>query len=154
MEQQVDLKALRARYEELIGFVPPRAGARLEVLAELDPETLLMQEEIRRRLMYPPCFDVKTAQLMLFGMLLMTLADAARLHGIAARRAGATWEELSAVVGLAFLFRGLPAANLGSLIIKEMMEQERAQGGGQGGRPDGDGQGPAQGKRPGQAAGE
>lgn len=127
MERRVDLPALRARYEELIGFMPPRAGARLEVLAEVDPETLLMQEDIRRRLMYPECFDVKTAQLMLFGMLLMTLADASRLHGIAARRAGASWEELTAVVGLAYLFRGLPAANLGSLIIKELMDQERTE---------------------------
>ncbi|MBO8140727.1 MAG: carboxymuconolactone decarboxylase family protein [Firmicutes bacterium] len=126
-----ELERLRARYLDLIGFMPPRAGARLEVLAELDPDTLRLQEEIRRRLMYPPCFDVKTAQLMLFGMLLMTLADAARLHAIAARRAGASWEELAAVVGLAYLFRGLPAANMGSLIIKEIRDKEREQAEGQ-----------------------
>ncbi|BAS28010.1 carboxymuconolactone decarboxylase family protein [Limnochorda pilosa] len=120
-----ELQELRARYQELVGFVPPRAGARIELLAELDPETLRMQEEIRRRLMYPACFDVKTAQLMLFGMLLMPLADAARLHAAAARRAGASWEEMNAVVGLAYLFRGLPAANLGALILKEIRDEER-----------------------------
>lgn len=119
-----DVEAYRAFYQELIGFVPPRIAARTDLLARLDPELLSMQEEIRRRAMYPDCFDVKTAQLMLFGMLLMTLADATRLHAIAARRAGASWEEMSAVVGLAFLFRGLPAANLGSQIIQEIAENE------------------------------
>jgi 4-carboxymuconolactone decarboxylase len=121
---EAELEALRQVYVELIGFVPPRIQARTDLLARLDPELLTMQEAIRRRAMYPTCFDTKTAQLMLFGMLLMTLADAARLHAIAARRAGATWEELSAVVNLAFLFRGLPAANLGAQIIQGIAEAE------------------------------
>jgi 4-carboxymuconolactone decarboxylase len=114
----------RDAYRDLIGFVPPRIAARTDLLARLDPDLLAMEEQIRQRAMYPACFDVKTAQLMLFGMLLMTLADATRLHAIAARRAGATWEEMSAVVNLAFLFRGLPAANLGAQIIQEIGENE------------------------------
>jgi 4-carboxymuconolactone decarboxylase len=117
---QAKVEEYRESYTELIGFVPPRIQARTDLLARLDPELLEMQEAIRKRCMYPPCFDVKTAQLMLFGMLLMTLADATRLHAIAAYRAGATWEELSAVVNLAFLFRGLPAANLGAQILQEI----------------------------------
>ena len=32
-----------------------------------------LQEQMREHGMYPKCFDVKTAQLMLFGMLLMDL---------------------------------------------------------------------------------
>jgi alkylhydroperoxidase/carboxymuconolactone decarboxylase family protein YurZ len=129
-ERQIDdgaVEAYRAFYRELIGFVPPRIAARTDLLSRLDPQLLSMEEEIRRRAMYPACFDVKTAQLMLFGMLLMTLADATRLHAIAARRAGATWEEMSAVVNLAFLFRGLPAANLGAQIIQEIAESESKQ---------------------------
>lgn len=121
---EAELEAMRQAYVELIGFVPPRIQARTDLLARLDPEWLALQEDIRRRGMYPTCFDTKTAQLMLFGMLLMTLADAARLHAIAARRAGATWEEMSAVVNLAFLFRGLPAANLGAQIIQGIAETE------------------------------
>ncbi len=111
-------------YTELIGFVPPRIQARTDLLARLDPELLRMQEEMRARAMYPACFDVKTSQLMLFGILLGLLSDATRLHAIAARRAGATWEEMSAVVNLAFLFRGLPAANLGAQIIQEIAKSE------------------------------
>jgi 4-carboxymuconolactone decarboxylase len=121
---QAEVEQYRDLYKELIGFVPPRILARTDLLARLDPEFLSMQESIRKHAMYPQCFDTKTAQLMLFGMLLMTLADAAHLHALAARRAGATWEELSAVVNLAFLFRGLPAANLGAQIIQGIVKIE------------------------------
>nr|BBH95778.1 hypothetical protein KTA_39770 [Thermogemmatispora argillosa] len=125
---QEQLAELRQRYAELIGFVPPRVQARTDLLARLDPDFLLLQEEIRRRAMYPSCFDTKTAQLMLFGMLLVLLSDAAHLHARAARRAGATWEELNAVVNLAFLFRGLPAGNLGAQILQELAADEGQQG--------------------------
>ncbi|MDP3174314.1 MAG: hypothetical protein Q8M88_07760 [Phenylobacterium sp.] len=113
-------------YKELVGFVPPRIEARLNVTGALDPELLAMQEELRQHAMYPKCFDVKTAQLMLFGMLLMDLSDAASIHAIAARRAGATWEELQAVVSLCFLFRGLSAANRGAELMANMAKQEAA----------------------------
>ncbi|QBD83469.1 carboxymuconolactone decarboxylase family protein [Ktedonosporobacter rubrisoli] len=116
-----ELEALRQRYVELIGYVPPRILARTDLLARLDPELLSLEETVRAHAMYPKCFDVKTSQLMLFGMLLVLLSDAAHLHARAALRAGATWEELSAVVNLAFLFRGLPAANRGAQIIQELI---------------------------------
>jgi 4-carboxymuconolactone decarboxylase len=119
-----ELSAIRAPYETLIGFVPPRIQARTDLLARLDPELLRLEEETRLRAMYPACFDVKTAQLMLFGILLALMGDAARLHAIAARRAGASWEELSAVVNLTFLFRGLPAANLGAEILQKIAADE------------------------------
>jgi alkylhydroperoxidase/carboxymuconolactone decarboxylase family protein YurZ len=123
-----ELAAMRAPYETLIGFVPPRIMARTDLLARVDPELLRLQETIRLRAMYPACFDVKTSQLMLFGILLALVSDAARLHAIAARRAGASWEELSAVVGLAYLFRGMPAANLGAELLQKIAESEGAAG--------------------------
>jgi 4-carboxymuconolactone decarboxylase len=130
-ESQLDpakLQEYRDFYVDLLGFVPPRIQARTDMLSRVDPELLAMQEEMRRHAMYPKAFDVKTSQLMLFGMLLVQLADATRLHAIAARRAGATWEELNAVVGLAFLFRGLSAANLGAQIIGEIAANEGEEG--------------------------
>jgi len=121
---EAELGALRAPYAELIGFVPPRIMARTELGSRLDPELLRLQEQARIRAMYPSCFDTKTSQLMLFGILLALMGDAARLHAIAARRAGASWEELHAVVGLAYLFRGMPAANLGAEIIQKLADGE------------------------------
>lgn len=114
------LEEYRSAYVELLGFVPPRIQARTDLLARVDPDLLAMQEELRRHCMYPKEFDTKTAQLMLFGMLLMNLQDAAKLHAIGAFRAGASIQELTAVVNLAFLFRGLSAANYGSEIVQSI----------------------------------
>ncbi|HSB00389.1 MAG TPA: carboxymuconolactone decarboxylase family protein [Anaerolineales bacterium] len=112
-------------YVELLGFVPPRIQARTDLLARLDPELLAQQEELRRHCMYPACFDTKTSQLMLFAILLTNLQDAAKLHALAAYRAGATFEELSAVVNLVFLFRGLSAANLGAEILQGIAKSSK-----------------------------
>ena len=111
-------------YRQLLGFVPPRIEARIQVTGALDPQLLELQERMRAHAMYPACFDVKTVQLMLFGMLLMDLNDAAMLHGIAARRAGASWEQMQAVVSLAFLFRGLSAANRGAELLANIAQRE------------------------------
>ena len=114
-------------YDDLIGFVPPRIEARLNVTGALDPKLVDLQEQMRAHAMYPRSFDVKTAQMMLFGMLLMDGSDAAVLHAIAARRAGATWHELQDVINLCFLFRGLSAANKGAELLANLaaMEQEQ-----------------------------
>ena len=56
--------------------------------------------------------DLKTSQLMAFGMLLMNLSQAAENHAVAALRAGATVQELQSVAGIAFMFRGIGAINL------------------------------------------
>ena len=111
-------------YRELVGFVPPRIRARMAITGALDPELFDMQEEMRQHVMYSTCFDVKTTQLMLFAILLAQLTDAAQLHAIAARRAGATWEELQGVVSLCFLFRGLSAANRGAEILAHIASAE------------------------------
>ena len=118
----------RSFYVELLGFVPPRIQARTDLLARVDPELLTMQEELRRHCMYPDCFDTKTSQLMLFAILLTNLQDAAKLHALAAYRAGATLEELSAVVNLVFLFRGLSAANLGAEILQGLAKSSKTSG--------------------------
>lgn len=117
-----------AIYKDLVGFLPPRIEARINVTGAIDPTMLAMQENLREYAMYPKCFDVKTAQLMLFGMLLMDMNDAAVLHGVAARRAGATWEEMQAVVNLCFLFRGLSAANRGAEILANLATKEEQAG--------------------------
>jgi 4-carboxymuconolactone decarboxylase len=119
-DEQVD--TYRAFYEELIGFLPPRIRDRTDLLARLDPKLLEMQEELRKHCMYPESLDVKTAQLIIWAIMLTQLNNAARLHAIAALRAGATLEELQAVTNLVFLFRGLSAANLGAELIQGIIQ--------------------------------
>lgn len=111
-------------YGELIGFVPPRIQHRIRLGLEVDPGLLDQVETIRRTAMYPDCFDTKTAQLMLVGILLAHVSPAAEFHARAAKRAGATKAELHAVAGLAFLFRGLPAFNLASEIINTIFDED------------------------------
>jgi len=124
-DQPKTVAEFRATYEELMGFVPPRVAARFDALADSDPELLLAQERLRNLLMYPKALDEKTVQLVLFGILHSKLSDAAKLHGLAALRAGATWEELEAVVGLAFLFTGYSAANRGPTVLAEIADLEK-----------------------------
>lgn len=111
-------------YRALLGYLPPRVESRLLVTGALDPKLVRLQEEVRAHAMNPACFDTKTAQLMIFGMLVVELSDAAVIHGIAARRAGATWEEMQAVVSMAYIFRGVSAANRGAEILARIAERE------------------------------
>jgi len=113
-------------YEELIGFVPPRIKERVRLGLEVDPALFDQVETLRLTAMNPRVFDVKTAQLMLFGILLGQVLPGAEFHAVAARRAGATKEELHAVAGLAFLFRGLSAFNLGAEIINKVFGEAHA----------------------------
>lgn len=124
MTDQDRISRYSAVYEDLLGFVPPRVQARLKLGQELAPELLRLQESVRQEAMYVDCLDPKTVQLMLWGILLAQLGSGAKWHGVAARRAGATWEELHAVAGLAFLFRGLPAMNLAAEILEDLRATE------------------------------
>lgn len=112
-------------YENLIGFVPPRIQNRVRLGLEVDPELLGMVEEVRERAMYPDCFDDKTAQTILFAILISQVSPAAEYHARGAVRAGATREELHAAAGLAFLFRGLPAFNIASEIINKIFDEQK-----------------------------
>ena len=120
--------ALAETYKDLLGFIPPRVNDRLNITSVLDPQSMEMQEAIRTHAMETTCFDAKTTQIIIFAMLMMDLSDAALTHAIAARRCGASWEELQAAISLCYLFRGLPAANRGASVLAEAMlkEQESA----------------------------
>ncbi|WP_233838091.1 carboxymuconolactone decarboxylase family protein [Paraburkholderia sp. ZP32-5] len=111
-------------YEQMAGFVPPRVKTRLAVTGALDPAMLSLQEDARDHALAPACFDEKTTQLMVFGIMLGQLNDAAQMHAIAARRAGASWEELQAVINLCYLFRGVPAANRGADMLAAIAMRE------------------------------
>jgi alkylhydroperoxidase/carboxymuconolactone decarboxylase family protein YurZ len=86
-----------------------------------------LQERVRTHAMYPKHMDVKTAQLMLFGMLLMDGNDAVMIHAIAARRAGASWHEMQETINLCYLFRGMSAANKGAEILGNLAQREEEQ---------------------------
>ena len=114
-------------FEERMGFVPSRVQARLEQGRELDPAGFEGYESAVIAALSPDCFDVKTTQLILWGILLGQglLGNGARWNAVAARRAGASWNELHAVARLAAVHRGTTALNLGTEIIADLRAQER-----------------------------
>jgi 4-carboxymuconolactone decarboxylase len=129
-EQQAQIDHYLQTYREMAGFVPPRIQARFDRLGRTNPELLLAQEKVRNLITYTDVLDQKTVQLILFAVLSVQLRDAAKIHGHAARRAGASWEELQAALDLAYLFGGVSIANHAPSILEGVAElaarEERA----------------------------
>jgi 4-carboxymuconolactone decarboxylase len=126
-EQLAKIQEYQNSYVDMVGFVPPRIASRIARLTELNPDFLIAQEEVRRQAIYTDALDQKTVQLILFAVLAVNVRDAAKLHGLAALRAGATWQELQAALNLAFLFGGLSVSNGNATILDEIAELEESQ---------------------------
>jgi 4-carboxymuconolactone decarboxylase len=119
-----DLKKFRDTYVELFGSLPPLPAARFEFSGAVNPEFLRLAEQMRAHTFYSDVFDLKTTHLILFGMLLVEHNAAAQMHALAARRAGATWQELHKVVELASTTGALGPANQGSAMLKTLHDKE------------------------------
>jgi len=119
-----DLVQFRDSYVELFGLLPPLPSAKFEFSGEVNPEFLRLSEQLRAHAFYSEVFDIKTTHLILFGMLLIEHNAAAQMHAIAARRAGASWEELHKVMELASATKSLGPANQGSAMLKAVRDEE------------------------------
>lgn len=119
-----DLAAFRDSYVKLFGSMPPLPGAKFDSIAQIDPESLRLAELQRAHAFYSDVFDDKTTQLILFGMLLHAGVPAAKFHALAARRAGASWEELQKVVELAAAALASGPMNNGGSILKDLRADE------------------------------
>ena len=121
-----DLEKFRDRYVELFGTLPPLPTARFAFSGEVNPEFLRVSEQLRAGAFYSKHIDVKTTQLILFGMLLAEHSPVgAQAHAAAARRAGASWEELHTVMELAAATGALWAANNGGAMLKTLKDKEQ-----------------------------
>jgi alkylhydroperoxidase/carboxymuconolactone decarboxylase family protein YurZ len=122
-----DLKKFRKSYVKLFGTLPPLPSARFEFSGEVDPEFLRLAERMRAHAFYSDVIDGKTTQLILFGMLLVEHnAMGALAHATAARRLGASWEELHKVVELAATTGAFGPANQGGALLKQLRDKELA----------------------------
>lgn len=111
MSDRPTLQDLERRYEDMIGFTPPKIAKRLKLGMRVDPELVTALEDWRIAALTPDALDQKTVQLMCFAILLVQSSEAAANHAKAAVKAGATLEELHAAAGIATLFRGVAAFN-------------------------------------------
>ena len=124
-ELPADLKKFRDSYAELFGALPPLPAGRFAFSGDIDPQALRLWEEMRARAFYNDVFDLKTTQLILFGMLLVEHNQiAAQAHAAAARRAGATWQELHKIVELASATGALYPANQGGALLNTLRDKE------------------------------
>lgn len=119
-----DLAAFRDSYAEMFGSVPPLPAKKFEFSADIDPQALRLAEQLRAHAFYSDVFDAKTTQLLLFAMLLSNGSGAARHHAFAARRSGATWEELQKVVELAGTVTALGPLNNGGALLQDLRTEE------------------------------
>lgn len=106
-----ELAALRQRYLDMLGFVPPKVAARLADMSVQEPEMLRAQEAARAIALETPHLDRVTVQLILVAVLGVQLRDATALHVAAALRAGATEAQVRAALALAYVFGGQSVAN-------------------------------------------
>jgi alkylhydroperoxidase/carboxymuconolactone decarboxylase family protein YurZ len=123
-DMSADLLEFRDSYVKLFGSLPPLPAARFAFSGKINPEFLRRAEALRAHAFYSDVFDVKTTNLILFGMLLVEHNPAAQMHALAARRAGATWEELHKVVELGSATGALGPANQGSAMLKTLHDGE------------------------------
>jgi alkylhydroperoxidase/carboxymuconolactone decarboxylase family protein YurZ len=120
-----ELRAFRDSYAELFGSLPPLPAGRFAFSGEVNPEFLRDAERLRAKAFYNKNFDVKTTQLILFGMLLVEHNQiAAQAHAAAARRAGASWEELHTIVELASATGALYPFNQGGALLNDLRKKE------------------------------
>jgi 4-carboxymuconolactone decarboxylase len=104
-------------YREMFGFVPPFVEARVAEQAELDPDFLDSLETMRAVTYDNPALDDKTKQLVAFAVLHSHMRPAALNHLIAARRAGASWDEVHAAAEIVVVLGALgPANRIGELL--------------------------------------
>lgn len=120
-----DLAAFRESYASLFGTVPPLPEAKFAFSSTVDSEALRLSEQARAHAFASEVFDAKTTNLLIFGMLLAQEALAAHFHARAARRAGATWEELHKVAELAAVVQSLGPLNNGAALLGKMRDEEK-----------------------------
>ena len=124
-ELDPELKKFSDSYVEMFGHLPPLPSGRFAFPGEMNPEFLRDAERLRGKAFYNKTFDMKTTQLILFGMLLVEHNQiAAQQHALAARRAGASWEELHTIIELATATGALYPFNQGSALLNGMREKE------------------------------
>lgn len=126
-----ELDRFRETYRQLFGVVPPLPESRIALSGSVAPEFSLLAEQIRAHALAPQgMFDVKLIQLICFGMLLVEGHEAAYWHALAARRDGASWEELHKIVELATVITsGFGALNRGGAVLAKLRKEESAAAG-------------------------
>jgi 4-carboxymuconolactone decarboxylase len=114
--------AVRARYHDVFGTVPPGIEQRIAVAqaaGRLDAIEVI--EHLRRVLLADNPLDARVQQLVHFAQLVaLGHGNSARLHARGAMRGGATMRDLIGVAETSLVTSGMPAYSLAVGIIAEL----------------------------------
>lgn len=117
-------KYVEPYYVDPFGEMPPIPKDRLETGAVLAPDLNLAAEEARKSALFSDVFDEKTAQLFVVAIMAGSGSAGLPWHVRAARRYGATWDELYKVVEIASFFKGFGALQDGGRAIGQLWQEE------------------------------
>ncbi len=121
-----DLATFRDIHTDIFGAVPPLTAARFTIGASVDPDFLRLVEQMHTHVFYSDLFDAKILHLMAWGILLTCGDRPAQSHALAARRAGASWEELHFVAELACVIAGgLSPLSEGAALLTQLKDDEQ-----------------------------
>ena len=121
----LDLQQYKNSYVQLFGEMPPLPDAKFAFAAQIDPEGLAQLEAVRAHAFASSLLDPKTIQLICFAVLLAQGIPAASEHARAARRTGATWEELWLVCELTAAVQSSGPVNQGGSILQKLRLSEK-----------------------------
>ncbi len=124
-QESVDTANIENSYRELTGTVPANIAERIRIAAISGRnKSIIRIEELRAQLIIENPLGQKTGQLVHFAQLLAIGEEqAAPLHADAARKAGASLEELVGVVELALITAGMPAYSRGVAILGRLFPE-------------------------------
>lgn len=130
MAQDYDLpeafkEFLEPYYIDSFGEVPPVPLERMRTGAKISPEYNLAQERLRADALYSDVFDKKTSQLFALAILAGMGTPGCYWHAKAARKYGASWEELYKAVEIATFFKGFNALMDAGRAVGKLYEEDR-----------------------------
>jgi alkylhydroperoxidase/carboxymuconolactone decarboxylase family protein YurZ len=111
-------------YVDAFGSLPPVPGERLALSAGPGLDLNVRMEEMRAAALFGEGLDKKTAQLLAFALLVGSGSQGSIWHARAARRYGASFDELYRTLEIAIFFQGVRALNDGGKVLGQLWKEE------------------------------
>jgi len=112
-------------YVDAFGSMPPVPAERLSLSDNPGRDFSVRMEEARAKALFDEGIDKKTAQLLAFALLAGSGSPGGIWHARAARRYGASFEELYRTLEIAAFFKGVRALNDGGRALGELWKEEQ-----------------------------
>jgi hypothetical protein len=107
----------------VLGFDPPCGGT--DIAVPIETRLSRMHEVMRARLSAQSRLDARVAHLALLAMLIKDHGADALAQAVAARRVGASWDDIRCVAGLAFALFGDRGALRGEELLQALADWEQ-----------------------------